>query len=424
MVGLDFTLIAIAMLGFALVSQRLSSTSITLPMVFTFFGFLIGERFLNLVEFNLEHGAIHTLAEVTLILVLFADATRIDLMQLRREQNLPVRMLLIGLPLTIALGTVVALPFFGHLGVWGAAVLATMLAPTDAALGQVVVSSKHLPVRIRQTLNVESGLNDGMVLPILLLLLSIAGATEARQDAAGLLRFTLLQITLGPAVGVAIGFFGGKLVETSTRAGWITHGFEQISAIGLALLAFGAAELVGGNGFIAAFFAGMTLGNTARPICTCLYEFAETEGELLTLFVFMIFGAIFVPDVVAGVTLPILLYVLLSLTVIRMIPVAISLLGIKLQLETVLFLGWFGPRGLATVLFGLLVLEESQLTGREEVMLVAMTTVLLSIFAHGLTAAPLARAYAQRVATMQDDPTLPELMPVEEMPLRSGMVRQ
>lgn len=421
MTSLAFTILAFGLLCFGLISRRLEQTIFTAPILFTLYGLILGPPVLGWMNIPIEHEGIHLLAEVTLMLVLFADATRIDLKLLRREHDLPLRMLGIGLPLTILLGAIVGFIFFGEYGVWASAVLATMLAPTDAALGQTVVSSKRVPVRIRQTLNVESGLNDGIVLPVLLILLSVAGATEEAQSFIELAQFTLLQVTLGPIVGIAVGYLGGQLILFSAKRQGITSAFERLSAIGLAILAFGAAELIGGNGFISAFVAGLTLGNSARGICDCLYEFAETEGQLLTLCVFTIFGGVLAVDVIQHATAEIIIYALLSLTIIRMVPVAISLMGTGMRWETNLFLGWFGPRGLATILFGLLVLDESHLVARDEMTLVAMTTVLLSIFLHGITAYPLAKLYANRADSMKDE-DLQEHVVVTEMPTRMGMM--
>ena len=422
MTSLAFTVLAFGLLCFALISRRLEYTIFTAPMIFTAYGLLLGPALLGWINLPISNEGIHLLAEITLMLVLFADATRIDLMALRREHNLPLRMLTIGLPLTILFGAAIAYLFFGSYG-WGAAlVLATMLAPTDPALGQAVVSNPRIPVRIRQALNVESGLNDGIALPVLLIVLSLVGASEAAKSTSELLQFTLLQVTLGPLVGIGVGYLGGRLLSFSVSREGITEAFEKISAIALAVLAFGAAELIGGNGFISAFVAGLTLGNTSRPICSCLYEFAETEGQLLTLFVFTIFGSVLAADLWSQMTLNVLLYALLSLTVVRMVPVAISLIGSGMRWETNLFLGWFGPRGLATVLFALLVLDESHLAARSEIMLIAMTTVLLSIFLHGMTAYPLGKRYGDRAEAMKDELDLPEHMPVTPMPTRLGMM--
>ncbi|MBV7339366.1 sodium:proton antiporter [Chloroflexi bacterium TSY] len=421
MTSLAFTILAVGLLGFALISRRLERTIFTAPMIFTLYGLVLGPSMLGWMNIPIEHEGIHLLAEVTLMLVLFADATRIDLKLLRREHDLPLRMLSIGLPLTILFGAIVAWFFFGEHGIWASLVLATMLAPTDAALGQTVVTSQRVPVRIRQTLNVESGLNDGIVLPVLLILLSLAGATEEAQSFVDLVRFTLLQVTLGPLVGIAVGYLGGQLITYSVKQKGITDAFERLSALGLAILAFGAAELIGGNGFISAFVAGLTLGNSAPGIYEYLYEFAETEGQLLTLCVFTIFGGILTAEVIRQATVATILYALLSLTLIRMVPVAISLMGAGMRRETNLFLGWFGPRGLATVLFGLLVLDESHLVARDEITLVAMTTVLLSIFLHGITAYPLARLYADRADSLKHE-ELEEHVSVTEMPARVRMM--
>lgn len=416
--SLTFVVIAVFVLAFGLVSGRVQDSVITPAMVAVAFGFLVGERVLGLVELNVSGVIVETLAELTLVLVLFTDAARIDLRALRREHGLPVRLLTLALPLTILCGTAVGAIVFSDMALWSVAVLAIILTPTDAALGQSVVSSPRVPVRIRQTLNVESGLNDGAMLPILLIALSLAVAAAGDRGFGYWSLFAAKQITLGPLVGVAVGYLGGDLIERASRNGWMTRSFQDLSALGLSLLAFAAAELVGGNGFIAAFCAGLTLGNSSRAICGCLYEFAEAEGQLLTLLMFMLFGAMMVPGALDHLGPRVILYAVLSLTVVRIVPVAIALLGARLRADTVLFLGWFGPRGIASILFGLLVLERSDLAGREQVFLIMTTTVLLSTFAHGLTAAPAARWYARRLERAKAEPDVAEHVRVSEMPVR------
>jgi NhaP-type Na+/H+ or K+/H+ antiporter len=413
-----FAVVAAFILGFGLISGRIQKTVITAPMVFVVFGLLLGQRGLGLIHLDVEDEFVGTLAELTLILVLFTDASRIDLKLLRRDHNLPIRLLAIGLPLTMVAGALVGALIFEALTFWEAVVLAIILAPTDAALGQAVVSSPRVPVRIRQALNVESGLNDGIALPILLFFLSLAGAAEQVVSAGYWIRFAALQIILGPIIGVAVGYFGGLLVDWSERKAWMSPPFQRLAALGLALLAFALAELVGGNGFIAAFCAGMTLGNMFTSVCRRLHEFVEAEGQLLTLLTFMLFGAIMVPPALDHYNWQIVLYAALSLTVVRMVPVAISLLGLRLQPQTFAFLGWFGPRGIASILYCLLVLEEAQLNGRDLMFAVIMVTVLISVFAHGLTAVPAAKWYGAHADAMKDEPDMPELVPVAEMPVR------
>ena len=230
--------------------------------------------------------------------------------------------------------------------------------------------------------------------------------------------FTAAQIVLGPLVGVGVGYLGGRLVYLGARTGWMNHSFQQLSALALSLLAFALAELVGGNGFIAAFTAGLTIGNAFRQVCGCLYEFAEAEGQLLALLTFMIFGGMIVWPMLEQLNWLIALYGVLSLAVVRMLAVAFSLIGAGLQPDTFLFLGWFGPRGLASIVFGLLALERSNIAGREEIFAIVIATVLLSVFAHGLTAAPGTNWYAARAEEMKAEPDMAEFVPVTEMPVR------
>jgi NhaP-type Na+/H+ or K+/H+ antiporter len=416
---LSFAVVALFILAFGLVSRRIQKTVISPPMVFVLFGLLVSSRGLGLIETSAENAFIQTLAELTLVLVLFTDASRIDLRLLRREHDLPIRLLSIGLPLTIVSGALLAaLIFINVLTFWEAFVLGVILAPTDAALGQAVVSLPKVPIRIRQALNVESGLNDGIVLPFLLLFLSLAGAAQQTQPASYWVRFSLLQLVLGPVTGIVVGYFGGKLVVRGTRSGWITHSFQGLSVLGLSILAFALAELVGGNGFIAAFSAGLILGNTSRSVCTYLFEFGEAEGQLLTLLTLMVYGAVMVLPALDHINGLVVLYAILSLTVVRMLPVAISMIGVHLQWNSVLFLGWFGPRGIASILYGLLLLEKVNISGREQIFSITIFTVLMSVFIHGLTALPGANWYAARAEKMKEEPDMPELVPVTEMPVR------
>ena len=416
---LTFVAVAVFILAFGLVSARLAKTVITPPMVFVAFGILVGPAGAGLLELSVESEVVRALAEATLVLVLFTDASRIDFSLLRRGYHLPLRMLGIGLPLTMALGTVGAVTLFDGLGWWGAAVAAAILAPTDAALGQAVVSNPRVPARIRQALNVESGLNDGIALPFVLFFIHGAHATQDAHGAGYWAQFVGSQLVLGPLVGAGVGYFGGRLVDWGARSNWMSHSFQQLSAIALALLAFAGAEAVHGNGFIAAFVAGLVLGNTAKTICTCLIDFAEAEGQLLALLAFLVFGAAEIGPALGGVSGTVLLYAVLSLTVIRMLPISLSLLGAGLGAGTHLFLGWFGPRGLASILYVFLVLEGAGVAGRDQIFSIVIITVLLSVFAHGLSAWPFSNAYAKRAAKLHEEqPECPEHLPVEEIPVR------
>lgn len=382
-------------------------------MFFIAAGVLLGEDGIGLLHLPLEGEQVHVLAEITLVLVLFTDASRIDLARLRREESLPLRLLGIGMPLTLLAGTAAGMAIFPKVPWLELMLLAAILTPTDAALGQAVVSSELVPVRMRQSLNVESGLNDGIALPAVLVLAAAAGATRDVTDPAHWVRFAVLAVTLGPAVGVAVGFAGGRWLERGVAAGWVNGPFERLSSLGLALLAYAGAELVGGNGFIAAFVAGLTFGNVGRKVRDTLYEFGETEGQLFTLLVFLVFGAVMLPLAAPHFTLRTFAYALLSLTVVRMLPVAISLLGTGLSAGSIAFLGWFGPRGLASILFTLLVVEEGLMRRGPELFGVVVLTVLLSALLHGATAYPLARRYGPYAARHE-----PESRPAHEHRVR------
>ena len=406
-------IIAGLFLVYSLFSKFLENTSLTAPMIFAGFGIFCTYIWRDL--FGTEdfgQGIVHTLAEITLILVLFTDAANINLRVLRRDHTLPQRMLLVGMPLTIVLGALIAFAIFsGIFTIWEAALLAAILAPTDAALGQAVVSSEEVPVRIRQTLNVESGLNDGIALPLVLILASVS-SMNSEQTGWYWVQFSVLQVTLGPLVGIIVGFVAAKLVTIFVEKSWMSETFEGIFAISVALIAFAGAELVHGNGFIAAFVAGLTFGHFLKSPCKFLYEFAESEGQFFTLATFFFFGTVAISLIGSEFHWTYLLYGLLSLTLIRMLPVAISLIGTNVNKYTVLFLGWFGPRGLASILFSLLILEGMGIVRSEQITSVVIVTVLMSIALHGITAAPFSRKYA---AIIKKDSESEEMKPVREM---------
>lgn len=417
---MSIAVITTGLLAFSLVSGRLQATIITAPLVFTIFGFVIGAGGLGIASLHAEHSAIHVVAEFTLILVLFSDAARIDLVSLRRDHNLPLRMLAIGLPLAILLGTLFAALMFPTFSWWEAALLAALLAPTDAALGQSVVSASVVPNRIRQAINVESGLNDGIALPAVLLLAALAAAQQGDTEAGRWIQFGLLQVTLGPLIGIGVGYAGARALDAAAEYGWATTAFQGIGILALAVLSYVVAESLGGNGFISAFIGGMVFGNTVRHPCTFLFEFMESEGQLVMLITFLVFGAVLLPEAITYIQPIFLVYALLSLTVIRMLPIAISLIGTGLRLPTTLFLGWFGPRGLASILFILLILETASVAHHNELLAITVVTVALSILLHGVTATPFANRYGRLAARMGD---CEENQPVTEMPLREGLTK-
>lgn len=411
--------VALGVLVFALLSKRLEGSIVTLPMVFVAFGWLIGSGGVDIAHLDPGHDVVHVIAEITLVLVLFSDATRIDLKRLLADHNLPLRMLAIGMPLTILAGAIAAALLFPMMSWAMVFLLAAILAPTDAALGQSVVSNRLIPVRMRQALNVESGLNDGIALPLVLIFAIWAGAPVGEASSVSeIVVFALLQVILGPLVGALVGMVGAFAINRASDRGWMTVPFEGIAILAVAALAFVGAELIGGNGFIAAFAAGLVFGAKIGAKCTFLLEFMETEGQLLTLVTFLILGTAMAPLAFADVSWTVALYAVVSLSLVRLIPVAVSLAGTGLSSGSVVFLGWFGPRGLASILFALLILEKHPIPGGEAVLTCVVVTVVFSVMLHGVSAAPFAAAYGRMVARKGE---CEECRPASEMPLRHGM---
>ncbi len=398
---MDITLATVVGLGFlvfGLVSARLRHSAVTPPMVFVAFGLAVGDAGLRLVSVRPENASIDLVAELALVVVLFTDASRIDVKLLYREHNLAFRLLTIALPISIVMGAAGAWLFFDGLGFWQLAMLATIFAPTDAALAHGVVSNEKIPLQVRQTISIESGLNDGLCLPLFLMFLCGARLTEHPDTTGYWVRFAAMQISLGPLAGTAIGYVGGNLILRAWRHRWITQSFLRLSTLALALVAYGGAELVGGNGFIAAFCAGLTVGYVSRALCRAIHEFAEAEGYLLTLLVFFVLGAVLIPRTFDDISIAGVFFATFALSVIRILSVSVALIGTGLRRATRWLIGWFGPRGVASIVFALILLEENAVPARREIFAVAIIVVIFSIFAHGLTANPIANLYARHLA--------------------------
>jgi len=390
---IELVVFGCVLVGYALVSERLDGTPLTAPMVFTSAGIVValaGGSFGADVTFS--GGSVHLtetakhVAELALVLLLFTGAARIDLRAVPAGERLPLRLLGIGLPLTILLGGLAALVLLDELEFWEAFVVAAVLAPTDAALGQVVVSSPKLPERLKQALDVEAGLNDGLSVPFFTVFAALA--VEAELGNAPLLHSIVEKLGYGALIGAGIGFAGGVLLRAAAARGWSAPTFEQLGVLALAIVAWWTAEEAGGSGLIAAFVGGMAFGAVARSVTGRALGFANDLGQLLSLLVFYALGVTFV-ELWDQLTWAMALYAALSLTGIRMLPVALALVRARERPRTVLYVGWFGPRGLASILLALMMLLQYDLAGGATVFATVMVTVVASVFLHGLTAAPL-----------------------------------
>jgi sodium/hydrogen antiporter len=404
----DLAIVAALIFVWATLSARLERFDVTAPITFVLAGLLLTHGPLAPLGFAPSQAEVKALAEVTLVLVLFSDASRVGLRDLRTDMGLCVRLLVIGLPLTIGLGTVLALAMVGGITPWLALLVGAALAPTDAALGAGMMVNRAVPVRIRRLINVESGLNDGIATPFVLI--ALAGAQPSGHAAGIGPAGAAAELALGVAIGVAVGGVGGYVVKVASDRGWVAGSFAGSAVLALAVCAYACAVALHGNGFIAAFTGGLAFRAAGGQRGERLVPFVEETSALVSLLVWLAFGAVMVVPAFESLTWPDVAYAVLSLTLIRMVPVALALAGARLGRTAVAFIGWFGPRGLASVVFALLALEElGQGAARPAIAVIAFT-VLLSVVAHGVTADPLARRYGPsmtRALVPGEDPGTP-----------------
>lgn len=391
--------LAVFALLFSAMSGRIERSWVTGPIVYLIFGFLAGPMVLGLIDIEVEAVELRVIADLTLALVLFIDAANADLKTLATHAVIPRRMLLIGLPLCIVLGVAMGRLVFPDVALFELCLLATMLAATDAALGKGVVTNKAVPSRVREGLNVESGLNDGLAVPILFVFLALATGSAAKDQGGALaLKLALEEIGIGVVVALVLVSIGVLVLRIVKRRGWITEIWGQVPVVALALASFSIAQTLHGSGYIAAFVGGLLFGYMAGERTHKLVLAAEGMAELLAMFTWIVFSSAYMGMYWSTMTWDVLLYSLLSLTVIRMVPMVIALTGTGEKLETKLFLAWFGPRGLATIVFAVIV-ATSNLPSESIILHVVVCTITLCVIAHGVTA----NAWAKRLARVLGD---------------------
>jgi sodium/hydrogen antiporter len=388
---------------------------VTGPMLFVAFGLLMGTNGLDLLRPRTDPHLYTLTFETTLVLVLFTDAMAVNTGSWRSEVGLPSCLLGIGLPLTIAAGWGVAAVLFGKLDIWEAAIVGTILAPTDAALGQAVVSNPRVPELVRQALNVEGGLNDGIALPFLTVFLAFA---EHSGGGDGFVAVFLKALVLAAVLGVAFGWGGAKVLLWAAGRGWIGPRWQQIFVLAIAASTYATATPLGASGFIAAWAGGCAMGLVLRDRLPGVRELPEDLANLLTTLSFLFFGAIYLGPALAAATWQVVLYAALSLTLVRMAPVAIACMRTGLARPTIGYLGWFGPRGLASIVFADLIVEHA-LPGTSLITTVVNVTVGMSVLVHGATSWIGSERYAAWYeARIRTDPNLPEAGRVEHLASR------
>jgi NhaP-type Na+/H+ or K+/H+ antiporter len=388
--------IALVILGYGYFSKLLAKWNISGPMIFTFVGMLLSPLVLGSYPFKIDAEAVHIVAQIALILELFSDASGIKLSHLRknRQWTLPARLLFVAMPISIVLSILVAKVFFPQEPNLFIVLLALILAPTDAALGKAVVTDKRIAEKVRNTINVESGLNDGIVFPVFLAVVVMIATGEGGEG--GGFGYVAQQIVVGATAGGIVGYIGAKAGNFSMEHKWMKSAYRDLIPIALAVFAYYVAEPLGGNGYIAAFFGGLILGNTSEAMREDVEHFTESEGEFLIMVSFLVFGLVLVPATIMHWDVKAFVFAVLSLTLLRMLPVVISFGFIKMDFSTRLFIGWFGPRGIASILYILVAVEQiGDISAQKPIFAVMTLTIFLSIILHGLSAQPLAVRYSR-----------------------------
>jgi NhaP-type Na+/H+ or K+/H+ antiporter len=399
---IELAVLALFIFCYSLVAGRVERAAASGPIVFVIAGLLMGPLGLGWFDDDVSNTELRVLADLTLALILFIDAANADLAILKRQFRIPSRMLLVGLPGVIFLGTIIAALLFDTLSLFEAAILGTVLAATDAALGKAVVTNKAVPTQIREGLNIESGLNDGLCVPILLLFIALTLGSGTEGGSAMLaLKLVTKEIGIGLVVGLGLTAIGTWALRWCRDKGWVTEIWKQVTVVALAIACFSVAQSLHGSGYIAAFTGGLLFGFKARDATHRLVLAAEGTGETLALMTWLVFGAAVIGQSIEYFTWGMLVYALLSLTVIRILPIFLSLSGTGESTASKLFLGWFGPRGLASIVFAIIVINKD-VPGGKFIAMVVVLTVFLSLVAHGVSANPLAKLLGQKEGKKED----------------------
>jgi len=396
---IELAIFALFVFCYTLVAGRLERAPASGPIVFVASGFLMGPQVLGWFDGSVSRTELRMLADLTLAVILFVDAANADLAVLKRQFRIPSRMLLLGLPGVIVLGTLTAAVLFDNLSLFEAAILGTMLAATDAALGKAVITNQAVPTQIREGLNFESGLNDGLCVPILFVFiaLAVAGGSEGGGGTLHAVQLVVEELGIGLLVGLGLTAAGAWGMRWCRDQGWLTEVWKQITVVALAIACFAVAQSLHGSGYIAAFAGGLLFGFKAKKATHRLVLASEGIGETLALMTWFVFGATVIGQSFQYFTWEMLVFALLSLTVIRMLPVFVSLAGTGESTASKLFLGWFGPRGLASIVFASIVVNKGVPEGHFIGMVVVLT-VFFSLVAHGVSANPLASLIGQKEA--------------------------
>ncbi|MCE3552924.1 cation:proton antiporter [Pseudonocardia sp. RS11V-5] len=402
---LALVVIMLILLAWALVAGRLARFSVTMPFAMLAAGVALTAGPAPVFIFDIDFEPSEHVVEGILAILLFTDATEIPGGILGRQPRLTLRLLLIALPLSVLAAWLFGAALFGGAGFWLLLVLAAVVMPVDLAPAIAVVRDRRIPERLRQVINAESGLNDGLIAPVFLF--ALAGATPAGGEGlADAALHALPSLVMAILAGAVVGAAAARILRRAVDSGWTQSSALRIGVLALPLLAYGVAVLVGGNGFVAAFVAGVFFEPEARRLPPGTLHLVEDVGTLLSLAMWFIFGAIVNHTLGGGaITWQIVLYSLLALTVARVLPVVVALIRTDVSAKDRLVLGWAGPRGIATLVFGMLAFIELQGPEKDLVLAVTVVTIVASIVVHGLSTGVVARHYGRTAAAEADGTT-------------------
>jgi NhaP-type Na+/H+ or K+/H+ antiporter len=388
-------------LAYAVVSGLVRRAYVAPALIFVVFGAALGPAGLGLIDVkNAAAESFTVLAQLALTVILFNQASRLNLRTVLGCGRLTVRLLAIGIPVTVALGTLTAVVLLPVLPLWEAVCLAVVVAPTEVALIEAVLEDRRLPERIRNALAAESGFYDGFALAALYAALAVA-AEQRHPEPARWAWFAFRTEFVSVALGLAIGAIGAAVIVRSCRRGWMSPTWAQLATLALALSCFGAGERLHASGFVTVFAGGLAYamvsshdGETSAPT-----QVSDAIGELLELLVFALFGGFAVIQVWRDVGWRVVVFAVVAVFVVRVIAVLLAMLRAGLPLPSTLFMGWFGPRGIGTLVLGLLVIGKGEITQARLITEAVVVTVTLSLVLHSLTAPLSVRLCAKQLAT-------------------------
>jgi NhaP-type Na+/H+ or K+/H+ antiporter len=401
--------LTVLVLCYAAVSGLVRRWYLAPALIFVVLGVVLGPSCLGWIEAGSDTKGFNILSELALTVILFNQASTLNLQNAFRRGHLPLRLMAIGIPVTFVLNTAVGVSVLPVLPFWEAVCLAVIVAPTEVALLDALLEDRRIPERVRHALSIESGLYDGFALAALLAALALA-SEQTDPAAVRWAWFAFRTEFASLAVGVLIGVIGGVVISRSSARGWMSGTWAQLATLALALVCFGLGERLHGSGFVTAFVGGLTYAVILRRngTQTAATQVSDAAGQVLELLVFALFGAVAVVPAWRNAGWRVVVFAAVVLIVVRSAALVIALAGSGLPRRSKLFMGWFGPRGIGTLVLGLIVIEKGEITQGTLITQAAVVIVTLSLILHSVTAAPGIRLCRQEDDTPAGNPPKPE----------------